>query len=448
MSKFSSRRARVLAASLVITALGVAPVGASDSESLPVPRVQRTALLADLPLAEFQNASLPGSITNDRKIRLGSIGSDIFRSKNDSENTFWMVTDRGPNGQPGGNRTFPVPEFNPTIVKVRVQGDRIVILKSLPLLTSRGVPVTGIPNIEGFDEIPNNFDLTATLPYNPNGLDTEGIVRTKSGDFWLVDEYSPSLVHVAATGQVLERIVPVNSQLTDAGYPVTKSLPEIFNKRRQNRGFEGIAITPDGSTLFLAMQSPLDNPDKVARASRNVRFLRFDVASKMVTGEFVYRFDEACSFVGQTAPCTSAKPGDMKVSGLTALSATKILVDERTDDVAKIYRVDLAEATNILGNQWDSLAASPALESLADPSSAGIAVLPKTLVIDTSTLPNIPTKIEGVALVNPTTLAISADNDFGIPDLTTYDSAGTLTNDTLVKSAIGYIKLPRNAIYG
>lgn len=48
-----------------------------------------------------------------------------------------------------------------------------------------------------------------------------------------------------------------------------------------------------------------------------------------------------------------------------------------------------------LGSKWDSLAANPALESLADPSSAGIAVLPKTLVIDTSTLPGIPKKIEG-----------------------------------------------------
>ena len=36
-----------------------------------------------------------------------------------------MVTDRGPNGQPGGRRTFPVPEFNPTIVHVMVKGDRI-----------------------------------------------------------------------------------------------------------------------------------------------------------------------------------------------------------------------------------------------------------------------------------------------------------------------------------
>ena len=53
-----------------------------------------------------------------------------------------------------------------------------------------------------------------------------------------------------------------------------------------------------------------------------------------------------------------------------------------------------------------------------------------------------PKKIEGIALVNPVTLAVANDNDFGLVDETTFDAEGNLTNDTGV-SRIIYVKLTR-----
>jgi hypothetical protein len=50
-------------------------------------------------IRESQNAKLPGSVANDRKVLLGSVGSDLWRGANDAPGEFWMVTDRGPNGQ-------------------------------------------------------------------------------------------------------------------------------------------------------------------------------------------------------------------------------------------------------------------------------------------------------------------------------------------------------------
>lgn len=410
------------------------------------PRVARIAVLPDIALRDFQAQTLPGTITNDRGIRLGSIGSDIFQRHSDSTNEFWAVTDRGPNGQPGGRRTFPVPQFNPTIVQLGVRGDGIDILQALPLLNPDGTPVTGLPNVMTFDETPYNFDATAVLPRNPNGLDTEGLVRTDDGYFWLVDEYSPSLVLVDPDGYVVERIVPANSLLTGTKYPVFKTLPEILNRRRQNRGFEAVALSPDGTTLFLGMQSPLENPNRtVGRASRNVRVLRFDIPSRQVTGEFVYRFEEVCAFLGRPSGCGVA-PGEMKLSSMTALSDTALLVDERTDDVAKVYLVDLEEADDILGSVWDVPAndpTNPSLEGLADPAAAGIAVLPKELIVDLSALPGMPKKIEGISLANPETLAVANDNDFGLVDETAYDAQGNLSNDTGVKSQVLFVKLSR-----
>ena len=77
---------------------------------------------------------------------LEALGSGMFRARTDKPNVFYMVTDRGPNGQPGGLRTFPVPDFDPTIVKVRVKGERIQLLEQIPLTTSSGAPVSGFPN--------------------------------------------------------------------------------------------------------------------------------------------------------------------------------------------------------------------------------------------------------------------------------------------------------------
>src|SRR6185295_3293547 len=100
---------------------------------------------------------------------------------------------------------------------------------------------------------------------------------------------------------------------------------------------------------------------------------------------FVYQFDEVCAFLGQPAGCAVA-PGEMKVSSLSAISASTILLDERTDTLAKVYRVDLTNATNILGSTWDTVAAAPtastpALETLQNPAGQGITIMPKTLVV-------------------------------------------------------------------
>jgi hypothetical protein len=208
------------------------------------------------------------------------------------------------------------------------------------------------------------------------------------------------------------------------------------------------AITPDDKTLFLAMQSPLDYPTPaLGRASRSVRILKFDIGSERITGEFVYFFDEVCAFLREPAGC-SVVPGEMKISGLVALTASSFLVLERTDTAAKVYRVDASRATDILNSAWDAVAASPgastpALESLTNPTSQGIAVLPKTLVIDLSTLPDMPDKIEGIAVVHgrPDLLAVANDNDFGLVDNAAFDTAGRLSNDTRVRSKLIYVEL-------
>jgi hypothetical protein len=363
-------------------------------------------------------------VANDRKVLLGSVGSDLWHGPKDPRDEFWMITDRGPNGQiavDGKNRrTFWVPEFDPTIVRVKTEGKAIKILEAIPIVGQSGKPVTGLPNLKDVDEAPYNYSAQELLLLNPNGLDTEGLVRTTAGDFWIGEEYSPSILHVDRTGKVIKRYIPEGLPLEGTDYSVAKVLPAIYGKRKINRGFEGIALSGDEKTLYVVLQSPLLNPDrKTGEGSRNSRVLVFDIPSEKVTAEYVYRFDVSKEF----DPNPKNTPDEMKLSGVIAMNPTTLLVLERTDLVAKLYSVDLSQATNILGSKWNDAKTAPTLEALADPATAGVRVLPKTLVLDLSSIKGMPEKIEGIALLDQNTLAVSNDNDFDSEE-SKYDAEG------------------------
>ncbi|MDX2558931.1 esterase-like activity of phytase family protein [Streptomyces sp. TX20-6-3] len=401
-------------------------------------RVVSTSTLPDIPLAAFSNGLLPGSVDDDRDVDLGGIGSDLYPAERRGE--YWTVTDRGPNGQiavgKDKRRTFPVPGFDPAIVKVRATGGRIQVLRSIPLTTTSGAPVTGLPNQPGRDEAPYDHNATTPLAYNVNGLDTEGLVRDRDGGFWLADEYGPSLVHVSAKGRVLARHVPKGLHLTGADYPVIESLPSVFLKRKINRGFEGLALLPDGD-LVMALQSPLLNPDKAAgEDSRTTRLLRFSPRGNRVTAEYAYRFDP----VGVVEP-GQTKTSELKISSIVALGGDRLLVQERTDKASRLYEVRLRRGADILGTPWDTTA-SPALEQLDDEAAADAPVLAKRLVVDLNTVEGVPGKIEGIAVESSSTLVLLNDNDFGMTDgPEAFDANGRLV-DSDVETTLVRVRLP------
>ncbi|MEX1651584.1 esterase-like activity of phytase family protein [Streptomyces pseudovenezuelae] len=402
-------------------------------------RVVRTSTLGEIPLGVFSNRLLPGTVDDDRGVDLGGIGSDISATGRKGE--FWTVTDRGPNGQikVGGTkrRTFPVPGFDPAIVRIRVTGDTVKVLDAIPITTSSGAAVTGLSNQRGRDEAPYDYNALTALSYNPNGLDTEGIARSQDGSFWLVDEYGPSLVHVSARGQVLTRYVPKGLNLTGADYPVVEALPSVLLHRKVNRGFEGLAQLPGGD-LVLAVQSPLSLPDTDAgEASRTTRLLRFSPKKKAVTAEYAYRFDPV-NVVDPSEDDTS----ELKISSVVAVGGDRLLVEERTDKAARLQLVRLERSSNLLGSSWDDDTTSPSLEQLDDPAASGVPVLAKKLVVDLGTVADVPGKIEGVARVDEDTLALINDNDFGMTDGSgAFDADGRLV-DSGVETTVTYVRLP------
>ena len=94
---------------------------------------------------------------------------------------------------------------------------------------------------------------------------------------------------------LLDHLAAVTGYSTDDS---NLSVPEIYGlKRKLNRGFEGLAISPDDKTLYIALQSPLVNPTTAAgNVARNTRILAFDINREEIVGEYVYRFQ----FTGPT----------------------------------------------------------------------------------------------------------------------------------------------------
>jgi hypothetical protein len=363
------------------------------------------------------------------------IGSALFHMPGDPADQFYALTDRGPNidcgdsekiaGMPlaqacGGDETaklFPRPDFVPSIVKVKLNQDgTFVTTHWIPLKDAAGKTITGLSNPLRAAKTEAAYDKDGKrMPFDPNGLDTEGLVRLKDGTFWIGEEYGPSLVHVAADGKIIERLVPagLEGDLSGASYKVTGSLPAILMKRQLNRGIEGIALAPDESALYTIVQNPLANPD--ADAYKNAiatRILKLDLTTQQVVGEYVFTLDPAESFKKDK----SEKQNDVRISELVAVGVDKLIVLERISKTTKLQAIDLSTATNILGTDWDKVETSPSLEQLtaADLAASGVTPVTKKLWLDSSDYAELPSKIEGVAIVNGNELVLINDDDFGI----------------------------------
>jgi hypothetical protein len=98
-----------------------------------------------------------------------------------------------------------------------------------------------------------------------------------------------------------------------------------------------------------------------------------------------------------------------------------LLVLERTGSAARLYTTALGGAHNILGSAWDNPMTEPSLESVADLAALGVRTLAKTEVANLSAIREMPEKIEGIAIVDATTVAVTNDNDF---DIGTFDQYG------------------------
>ncbi|MEA5618366.1 phytase [Cronbergia sp. UHCC 0137] len=400
-------------------------------------------------LTNYEFTDLPklGTTSKGEDIFLGGFSGLYFQGTAPNGNLKFVThTDRGPNGEPTGqNRPFLLPDFQPEIVSFELNQTtgEIIITKRTGLFAEDGTTkLTGLPNLQAgaggtayTDEIGVDLDNNV-LANDPLGADVEGIVVAPNGNYWMVDEYRPAIYQFDVNGKLLNRFIPQGTATAPnpdqpAGTFGTEVLPAVYAQRRNNRGFEAVAL--EGTKLYAFIQSPIDNPDvtndATSRNSRNLRILEFDVVSQQVTGEYVYLLDNVTA---------SGAARTDKIGDAVSLGNGKFAVVERDDRSTSesnklIYQIDLAQATNIHNSANFTLPADKTIEQLSPEElvTANITPVSKSLIVNAAQLGYTGVeKLEGLALVAPNTLALVNDNDFGV--------AGPVPNK------VGILELPYN----
>ncbi|GAA3646063.1 choice-of-anchor I domain-containing protein [Flavivirga jejuensis] len=373
---------------------------------------------------------------------------------------FYAVPDRGPNGSTVGKldvtpaaaqnlRPFKLPDYQGRIAKFTLNKTTgSVTLNDQILLTRKDgtTPITGKGNIPGFDEVPVTFTDATTayanadyvdgsseeyhaLPYDAYGGDFEGVIIDKNGGFWMCDEYRPAIYQFDSNGKLIERYVPSGTSLLGTtpqaeGTYGKETLPEIYSKRRANRGFEAIAYDDVNHIIYAFIQSPIENPSSTVRNNSDViRILGISCDTGVPVEEYVYLLER-----NKDAGYASSrvdKMGDAVYAG-----DGKFLVIERDSEGPTVstgkkyvFEIDINFATNILNT---TITGGKELEELtADEIAAqNIQAVHKTKVLN---LPSVgyqgSDKAEGIALLPNNEIAVINDNDFGLAGAGITDSS-------------------------
>jgi hypothetical protein len=343
------------------------------------------------------------------------------------------------------------------------------------------LPGGGTQLFTGLDPVPGGVaaggarPATASRPELPqafNGklsLDAEGVVTLADGSRLVSDEYGPSIYRFAADGQFLgalpvaSSVRPLRNGVTDyssnnpgAGQPAPSPANPSYG-RSNNQGFEGLSLSPDGRTLFVALQSAARQDGASTSAARrdHTRLFAYDVASPeqiTLSAEYVVRLP-SFQLNGNTLVAAQSE--------ILALSDTQLLILPRDSNglnvgtqqsqLRRVDVIDISEATNILGQSYEGqIAPGGAL----NPEIVAAEYLPFLDINDNAQLArfgltngvvpgldNLSEKWEGLALLpaldpdapNDWFLFVANDNDFittdGFQAGAAYDAG--FDNDTM-----------------
>ncbi|MCX8158018.1 MAG: esterase-like activity of phytase family protein [Verrucomicrobiae bacterium] len=169
-----------------------------------------------------------------------------------------------------------------------------------------------------------------SLGQGRRSLDGEGLVRLPDGRFYVSDEYGPYIYRFSADGnyemhfKIPESLMPKFG----AAYPRKNYFTAVtapVSGRRNNRGLEGLSITPDGKRLFAMLQSPTIQDGGAGTAGRNTRVVVFDADESSPTyGEALAMYVYVLTLNG-SAQTNRHTP----VSEILALNHMEFLVLER-----------------------------------------------------------------------------------------------------------------------
>lgn len=379
-------------------------------------------------------SGLTGTLENGLPANiLGGMGSGLAWA---GGNTFLALPDRGPNATPYNasvdDTVSYISRFHTLDLALSASASGSLPYTLTPTLSattllSSATPLTygsgaglgnridgvtplgsGAPSINSdghyyFSGRSDNFDASLPSSNANNGrFDPEAIRVSNDGkSVFVSDEYGPYVYQFdRATGQRIRTFnLPANLAATKLSSVGDTEISGNTVGRVANKGMEGLAISPDGSTLVGVMQANLEQDKK-----KSLRIVTIDIASG-ATQEYAYKLTSGSG-----------------ISEIIAINNHEFLVDERDGSglgngdaavVKQLFKIDLGAAQAL---------------SATDAGDLSAKAVSKTLFLDVAAKLNangilgsqIPAKIEGMAFGRDIeengsiyhTLFISNDNDF------------------------------------
>jgi hypothetical protein len=188
--------------------------------------------------------------------------------------------------------------------------------------------------------------------FDPEGL----VVNPRTGTFLVSDEYGPSVYEFDRQGNKLRAfttpagLVPRNASTGTANFA-----GDTGNTagKRTNRGFEGLAISPDGQYAYAMLQSA--TLDEGGGSGTLNRIVKFDTVTGNAVSQYAYQMKRATQGQG--------------ISALVAINDHEFYVLERNNNGLgagaalgtpdkEVYKIDLTGATDVTGMDLDAVGAS------------------------------------------------------------------------------------------
>ena len=311
---------------------------------------------------------------------------------------WWALSDRGPGG---GLLDYAVrvQQIDLQVHPITGAIDKFAIKQTVTLTDPDGQLSPPSAQVGAPDALNglNPLLLNGNAARLGRSFDPEGfVVDPQTGHFLIADEYGPSVYEFDRRGTLLAAFeTPANLLPRPAGvldFVAGRDGGRSGAGRQDNRGYEGLAISPDGRRLFAVLQDPLidegprassDQSDNDGRDGRFVRLVVFDndpasADYRRSLAQYVYPLEPQARIrarilaAGGTASGSDPRQGrNIGLSAIVALNDHEFLVLERDNrgigvdnplglgpaggpmptlgvvGSKRVYRIDIAGATDV-----------------------------------------------------------------------------------------------------